>query len=1192
MKSNKTNMSDLNFSGKRVFSHHTTFRPKVNIIEERMEERTYVTDLTEDYYNKKNAFFERYGEKNGTISFIYLLFSNLMNVLSIFIYIVQTFNEDKNDQESVDVTNFLNLIDFLFALFFLSEYLLSPLFISGKELLDHFINGYALIDAVSIINSTITYFFGKVLNLQFLRIFRTFKIYRIYKVYKTFLRIQNKMKNDEELTDDYVNPISMQFFNMLVTFFCNIFLGTGFILLVNDVTENAYSKKEMNFIDALYFCIISSTTIGYGDVIPTNSISRFTTVIFLFIFLYIISDQLSRMTSLLLIWGPSNINYQGEGHIVVYVKKIEYRSLKTFLTEIRKKYFHEKIVIINGKKNDLSKINTNAFPFHEIIFLQCQEIDPHLLANLSVNKSRVVFILCEKKLEDSSSVEKANENIILVFNKYCPDVPVYVMSLFSQIDKSLVNNIKLRVFQRAKATFNNLVYDSLGSTKNVNLIFNKMIPIYRLKQMMLAKSLVNPGFATFIQNLAFNRDFDEDTWTDEKYNFAQNNLITNYIQGCQYKIHLLKPPSYLIGKCFLQAVKDLYSYSIEEYINNFEEDVKPLLVIGLSLKIDDRWDSDLGDEFSSSRVTSSLAKQKLLIYPVDYNICEGDQLVVIAYDERNYLSHLNYTMKSTYKQRSFTKGLSSNEISMSPRKNTKNAQVNINILPPKIQSTEEGQEKIFSPHDCVNDITIKLADALIHHYGYVPLNYSKEPNYLQDTILEERIYKFEQEKEYPLVHPLKAFENHIVIFGYQENLQRLLLLIDYHFCDKDIVIISDDKSSERKIRKIMRQFFNVYYIQCDPANAEYLVYAGISKAFKCIFLSERIAENVEDDLQKILAFKLVDNYFQADGLIEIQKESSRSLLGYNPMSPDGNVTSEYLHPLFLSGNIIYTTQLDKLIATSFMHEIESDSVCKLITSGYDIFDYVSVGIPIKSEVEFPIIITVKIPKGYRGKEFCNLANDLLNMDPPCLPLGIYLKSPARYLNSVYNNRMPILQSFYNAEKTRKENSLKRTSTIVGQPNDRQKKGGIKRRSTMLNFEECYDQTYFSQVHKIKDVSLNDKAALSWVDITKTHLPIFITNPQPNFIIEKGTYVQLLVHHKLNPFNKKATLKREQISTILGSINNKTYKRKKTPKMSRKEKQKKLFKQTAEFIQLFQNVKEKLKKGREVTESFYCDDYEE
>ena len=137
---------------------------------------------------------------------------------------------------------------------------------------------------------------------------------------------------------------------------------------------------------------------------------------------------------------------------------------------------------------------------------------------------------------------------------------------------------------------------------------------------------------------------------------------------------------------------------------------------------------------------------------------------------------------------------------------------------------------------------------------------------------------------------------------------------------------------------------------------------------------------------------------------------------------------------------------------------------------------------------------------------------------------------------------------------------------------------------MLKVEECYDQTYFSQIHKIKEVSLNDKAALSWVDITQTHLPIFITNPLPNFIVEKGSYVQLLVHHKLNPFNVKAAMKREQISTILGTISNKTYGRKKTTKMSKKEKQKKLFKQTAEFIELFQNVKDKLKQsGREVTE---------
>jgi hypothetical protein len=567
-------------------------------------------------------------------------------------------------------------------------------------------------------------------------------------------------------------------------------------------------------------------------------------------------------------------------------------------------------------------------------------------------------------------------------------------------------------------------------------------------------------------------------------------------------------------------------------------------------------------------------------------------LIVIAYDDKSYLSYLNNVMKATYKKSNSNnpskydqkKSFSINkEFGMPSRKvseiNVQNQDLLLNILPRFGSNIKTGKEKEskFSPTDDVNDIEIKIADFKIKHYGYVPFNFNKEHS-IQDSAIEERIFRFEEERDYPKVKPVRQFQDHIVIIGYQENLQRLLLLLDYHFCDKDIVIISNDPKLERRIRKVMRQFLNVYYIQCDPVNAEYLVYAGISRAHKCLYLTEKIDQVIGEDIQKILSFKLIDNFFQADGILELRKEGSRTLLGYNPIGPKGKIESEYLHPLFLSGNLIYTSQLEKLIATAYLHEVEADSVCKLIACGYDVFDYVSSGVPIKTEVQFPIIITVKIPKGYRGKEFCNLSNDLLNMDPPCLPLGIYLKSPMRYLNNLYQNRMPILQSFNNAEKSRKMNQLKKAQSMAG----KSESNFSKRRTSTIIFEECYDREYFKKIHKIKEISYNDKASLNMLDITKSHLPIFITNPQPNFIIEKGTYVQLMVHHNLNPYNKQATLKREQISVILGNAERRKSQRK--VYKSRREKQKKIYSHTTKFLELFQNIKDKLQPNNSTAEA--------
>ena len=203
------------------------------------------------------------------------------------------------------------------------------------------------------------------------------------------------------------------------------------------------------------------------------------------------------------------------------------------------------------------------------------------------------------------------------------------------------------------------------------------------------------------------------------------------------------------------------------------------------------------------------------------------------------------------------------------------------------------------------------------------------------------------------------------------------------------------------------------------------------------------------------------------------------------------------------------------------------------------------------------------------------------MDPPCLPLGIYIKSPLIYLNKFYQQRLSVLKTLCSKVSgvDKKASNLNLTRLMSLRPNTHT--NSIKDISISIKEEEEFDKDYLEKIKKIKANSFNNKAALDFVDINKSHLPLFITNPPPGFLIEKGTYVQLLVYRMISKFSKNTTSDVPVIKSFNKKVN---LRANKDANNVKRIKRKEVFKHTAIFLEMFKQLNITNLETQEATES--------
>jgi|TARA_B100001964_G_C14212936_1_gene591335 voltage-gated potassium channel len=195
-----------------------------------------------------NFYFQDIETLPGRLTDFFIL--SLIVATSI-IFIILTTNI------SVFWRNILETVDAVIIIIFTIEFLLR--FWVADNKIKHTLSLYSLVDIVAILP-----FYLGLSGLGFVRVFRVFRVLRLIRYIKKkylFARITN--------IDTYF------LVRIIFTIFAILFVSSSLIFFI----EHEINPERFDtFFDAIYYSVVTLTTVGFGDITPVSTLGRLVTM--------------------------------------------------------------------------------------------------------------------------------------------------------------------------------------------------------------------------------------------------------------------------------------------------------------------------------------------------------------------------------------------------------------------------------------------------------------------------------------------------------------------------------------------------------------------------------------------------------------------------------------------------------------------------------------------------------------------------------------------------------------------------------------------------------------------------------------------------------------------------------------------------------------------------------------------------
>ncbi|XP_066569146.1 potassium channel subfamily T member 1 [Amia ocellicauda] len=219
---------------------------------------------------------------------------------------------------------------------------------------------------------------------------------------------------------------------LICTLLCLVFTGTC------GIQHLERAGKNLSLFNSLYFCIVTFSTVGYGDVTPQIWPSQLLVVIMICVALVVLPLQFEELIYLWMERQKSGGNYsrhraQTEKHVVLCVSSLKIDLLMDFLNEF---YAHPRlqdyyVVILCPTEMDLQVRRVLQIPLwsQRVIYLQGSALKDQDLMRAKMDDAEACFILSSRNEVDRTAADHQTILRAWAVKDFAPNCPLYVQIL-------------------------------------------------------------------------------------------------------------------------------------------------------------------------------------------------------------------------------------------------------------------------------------------------------------------------------------------------------------------------------------------------------------------------------------------------------------------------------------------------------------------------------------------------------------------------------------------------------------------------------------------------------------------------------------------------------------------------------------------------------------------------------------------
>mmetsp|Transcript_27007 Transcript_27007/g.34997 ORF Transcript_27007/g.34997 Transcript_27007/m.34997 type:complete len:1147 (+) Transcript_27007:149-3589(+) len=466
-------------------------------------------------------------------------------ITSCVTYVIQTYYPEQNARL------YQNLEIFMFAAF-LTDFLLS--FTVSTSGIKYCISTNGVIDFLSLLPIIEVLMTGT--ELGFLRVMRSIKILRILRLHQS---VTTKSAFSVRARKQ-VNALTVKITRLALTMFTIVFIASGICHTI-EVAYKSYEDLEafsdaengiLEWHDALYYIVVTLSTVGYGDIGPINPVSRLVIVATILIFWVISPMQVNSVLEALATRHRHREAYIAHAPHIVITGGVTASCLDEVLQEL----FHDdhgdimlgvRVVTLVNKAPDLDMKRLISLPRykHTLQYIEGNPRNPHDLLLAAVHRARAVLVFSDFAQHASDTTYEASVLDAISVARFVSRME----GDFDQTKESNASNLNIVAQVHSKRTKNILHESGVRSVLNVG----------ELQMAILAMGTVWNGFIALCLNL-----FQSHTTGASEFQEASKEWWQlDYMKGTDYQLFMKDVPlqggSKWIGLVFGDAAWHMYN---------------------------------------------------------------------------------------------------------------------------------------------------------------------------------------------------------------------------------------------------------------------------------------------------------------------------------------------------------------------------------------------------------------------------------------------------------------------------------------------------------------------------------------------------------------------------------------------------------------------------------------------------------